>query len=153
MRHRSNATVAHARAETRDAKVTGAEFRYYPVTPNGPASAHAPTRTNLAAESVGVGHLDCSCESIRLIDMSQRLQVLLDEEEFAEIRRTARRHRMTVAEWVRQALREARREEPAGDPRRKLTAVRDAARHSYPTADIAQMLGEIERGYLGGDDA
>jgi hypothetical protein len=85
--------------------------------------------------------------------MSQRLQVLLDEQEFAEIRRTARRNRMTVAEWVRQALRRARREEPDGDPRRKLTAVREAARHAYPTADVAQMLAEIERGYLGGDDA
>jgi hypothetical protein len=85
--------------------------------------------------------------------MSQRLQVLLDEQEFAEIRRTARRNRMTVAEWVRQALRRARREEPDGDPRRKLTAVRAAARHAYPTADVPQMLAEIERGYLGGDDA
>lgn len=81
--------------------------------------------------------------------MSQRLQVLLDESEFAEVRRIARRHRMTVAEWVRQALRLARRDEPAAAPRRKLAAVREAARGSYPTADIGQMLGEIEQGYLG----
>lgn len=83
--------------------------------------------------------------------MSQRLQVLLDEQEFAEVRRVARRRRMTVAEWVRQALRQARRAEPAGDPRRKLAAVREAAGHDYPTGDIAQMLAEIERGYLGSD--
>ncbi len=83
--------------------------------------------------------------------MSQRLQVLLDPQEFAELRRVARRHHMTVAEWVRQALRQARRAEPAGDPRRKLAAVRAAAGHDYPTADIAQLLAEIERGYLGGD--
>ena len=82
--------------------------------------------------------------------MSQRLQVLLDEEEFAEVRRVARRHKVTVAEWVRQALRQARRDEPATDPRRKLTAVREAARGAFPTADIAQMLAEVERGYLGG---
>ena len=63
-----------------------------------------------------------------LIDMSERLQVLLDESEFAEIRRIAKRHHMTVAEWVRQALRAARRDEPATDPRRKLMAVREAAR-------------------------
>ena len=79
--------------------------------------------------------------------MSQRLQVLLQEEELAEIRRVARRHRMTVAEWVRQALRRARRDEPAVDPRRKLAAVREAAQGSYPTADIDVMLSEIEAGY------
>lgn len=82
--------------------------------------------------------------------MSQRLQVLLDEAEFAEIRRIARRHRMTVAEWVRQSLRAARREEPAEEPRRKLAAVREAVRGAYPTAEIEVMLAEIERGYLGG---
>jgi len=79
--------------------------------------------------------------------MSQRLQVLLEDAEFAEIRRVARRHRMTVAEWVRQALRRARQEEPAGDPRRKLAMVREASRHGYPTADLPKMLEEIERGY------
>jgi transposase-like protein len=83
--------------------------------------------------------------------MSQRLQVLLDEEEFAQIRRIARRHRLTVAEWVRQALRQARRDEPSSDPRRKLSAVREAARGAYPTADIEQMLRETEQGYLGAE--
>jgi hypothetical protein len=80
--------------------------------------------------------------------MTTRLQVLLEDDELAEIRRVARRHRMTVAEWVRQALRRARRDEPATDPRRKLAAVREAARGAYPTADIDQMLTEIEGGYL-----
>lgn len=83
--------------------------------------------------------------------MSHRLQVLLDPTEFAEIRRIARRHHMTVAEWVRQALRAARRDEPVVDPRRKLAAVREAARHAYPTGDIDVMLAEIERGYLGSE--
>jgi hypothetical protein len=83
--------------------------------------------------------------------MSHRLQVLLDEAEFAEIRRIARRHRMTVAEWVRQALRAARRDEPVIDPRRKLAAVREATRYAYPTGDIEVMLAEIERGYLGSE--
>jgi transposase-like protein len=83
--------------------------------------------------------------------MSQRLQVLLDEEEFAEIRRVARRHRMTVAEWVRQALREARSGESTADPRRKLAIVRAAAGGAYPAPDIEQMLDEIERGYVGGE--
>ena len=92
-----------------------------------------------------------SWEPFILMYMSERLQVLLDEAEFAEIRRIARRHQLTVAEWVRQALRVARRDEPAAEPRRKLSVVREAAEASYPTADIAQMLSEVERGYLGGE--
>jgi len=81
--------------------------------------------------------------------MSQRLQVLLDESELAEIRRAARRHKLTTAAWVRQALRAARRAEPGSDTKKKLEVVRAAARHRFPTADIDQMLAEIERGYLG----
>ncbi len=80
--------------------------------------------------------------------MTTRLQVLLEDDEIAEIRRIAKRRRMTVAEWVRQALRVARRDEPATDPKRKLAAVREAARGAYPTADIDRMLTEIEGGYL-----
>ncbi len=83
--------------------------------------------------------------------MSKRLQVLLDDEEMREIRRTARRHRMTVAEWVRQVLRAARRLEPGADAGKKLDAVRAAARHSFPAGDIEQMLSEIESGYLSGE--
>ncbi len=82
--------------------------------------------------------------------MSKRLQVILDDREMGEIRQAARRKRMTVAEWVRQALRNARRQEPSVDPRKKLDAVRLAFSHSFPTADMAKMLDEIERGYQEG---
>lgn len=85
--------------------------------------------------------------------MTTRMQVLMEDAEFAEIRRVAKRHRMTVAEWVRQALRRARRDEPVSDPRKKLSAVREAARGDYPTADIDRMLSEIEGGYLSGSDS
>lgn len=84
--------------------------------------------------------------------MTTRLQVLFEDDEIAEIRRAARRNRLTVAEWVRQALRRARRDEPASDPKRKLAAVREAARGAYPTADIGQMLTEIEGGYRTGGE-
>lgn len=80
--------------------------------------------------------------------MSKRLQVLLKESELREIQRTARRHRMTVAEWVRQVLRAARRSEPRSDARKKLQAVRAASQHAFPVADIDEMLRQIERGYL-----
>ena len=81
--------------------------------------------------------------------MSKRLQVLLEEDELREIQRIARTRRMTVAEWVRQALRSASEAEPLREGSRKLEAVRAAARHSYPTGEIEQVLGEIERGYTG----
>jgi hypothetical protein len=61
--------------------------------------------------------------------------------------RFATRRRLTVAEWVRQALRQARRDESVIDPLRKLAAVREAARGDYPTADIQQMLTEITGEY------
>ena len=80
--------------------------------------------------------------------MSKRLQVVLDESEMREIQRAARRHRMTVAEWVRQVLRSARSQEPRTDPRKKLEIVRAAARHSFPAGEIQQILADIERGYL-----
>ena len=73
--------------------------------------------------------------------MPKRLQVLLDEEEYLEIQRVARRQRVTVAEWVRQALRTARADHP-GTAEAKLRAIADAARHQFPTADIDTMLRE-----------
>jgi len=59
--------------------------------------------------------------------MSRRLHVPLDE---AELR----------------AAREAAA--PRGDLHEKVRAIRAAAGCSFPTPDIDEMLGEIERGYL-----
>ena len=78
--------------------------------------------------------------------MSKRLQVLLEEEEYIEIRGIARRQRVTLAEWVRQALRKAAVDQP-GTVDVKLRAIVDASRHQFPTADIDDMLQEIEYGY------
>ncbi len=52
---------------------------------------------------------------------------------------------MTVAEWVRQALRKSRDDQP-GTVEAKLRAIADATRHEFPTADIEDMLREIEAG-------
>lgn len=79
--------------------------------------------------------------------MSKRLQVLLPDQEMSEIQRLAKRDRLTVGEWVRRTLREARVRKPVNDPEAKLKAIRRGVRHSFPTADIEQMLSEIERGY------
>lgn len=82
---------------------------------------------------------------------SVRLQVLLEESELKSIRKVAREAGMTVAEWVRQALRVARKNSAGSDPARKLEIVRASVKHEFPTADITTMLAEISRGY-GGDE-
>ena len=80
--------------------------------------------------------------------MAKRLQVILQDPEYREVQRAARSRHMSIAEWVRQALTQARRSEPRGDMEKKLTAVRAAARYEFPTSDIDTMLAEIERGYV-----
>ena len=77
--------------------------------------------------------------------MSKRLQVLLDEEEYSEIQGAARKQRLTLAEYVRQALRQATRGYH-GTMEAKLRVIADASRHEFPTADIEVMLREIEAG-------
>lgn len=67
-----------------------------------------------------------------------------------EIRRTAKRQSLTVAEWVRQTLRAARQQLPESHADRKIQVVRAAAKNSFPTGDIDQMLAEIETGYSAG---
>jgi hypothetical protein len=79
--------------------------------------------------------------------VAKRLQVILQDPEYREIQRAADAQRLSIAAWVRQALAAARRREPVGNVGKKLDSVRAAARHSYPTADINDMLAEIERGY------
>jgi len=80
-----------------------------------------------------------------------RLQVLVDEDEFQAIRSIAERRRMTVSEWVRTVLREAREGQPAMPVGARLAALREASTFEYPSGDIEQMLEEIGRGYLAAD--
>jgi hypothetical protein len=83
--------------------------------------------------------------------MAKRLQVIIQDPEYREIKRAARARQMSIAEWVRQALAQAHRREPVGQAGRKLEAIRAAARFDFPTGDIDRMLAEIEMGY--GSDA
>ena len=79
--------------------------------------------------------------------MAKRLQVILQDPEYREMHRIARARGMSLAEWVRQALSVARRHEPLGESGKKLDVIRAAARNAYPTADIDEMLQQIEQGY------
>lgn len=52
---------------------------------------------------------------------------------------------MTLAEWVRQTLRQARNDHHV-TVENKLRAITHASRHEFPTADIEVMLREIGAG-------
>ena len=82
--------------------------------------------------------------------MAKRLQVILKDPEYREIQRVARSRHMSIAEWVRQALESARRQEPTGSMGKKLESIRMAAQHEFPAGDVDQMLAEIEAGYGAG---
>ena len=77
--------------------------------------------------------------------MSKRLQIRLTDLEMANLLRLAKRENLRVGEWVRRALREASASRMGVDPEMKLKSVKRAAQYSFPTADVAQMLSEIER--------
>lgn len=93
--------------------------------------------------------------------MAKRLEILLNDVEYAAIEEAAERQGISVSEWVRQSLRDTRQSELTGanprrdaqrkDPERiarKLQALERASKHNHPTADIEQMLQEIEDGYM-----
>lgn len=73
--------------------------------------------------------------------MSTRLQVLIPEALDRRIRKAAQRRRLSTGAWVREALERALVEPAApADPLDRLAAL------GAPTADIDQMLAEIEAG-------
>jgi hypothetical protein len=82
--------------------------------------------------------------------MAKRLQVIVKDPEYRDIQRAAHLRRMSTAEWVRQALQQARKTEPSREVQSKLEVIRAAARMDFPSADIDHMLEEIERGYESG---
>jgi hypothetical protein len=81
--------------------------------------------------------------------VTKRLQVLLDDQELADIQRAARQRRQSVAAWVRAALRRARAEDEGPTPAAKLASLHAGTTHAYPTGPIDQLLDEIEQGYRG----
>ena len=76
--------------------------------------------------------------------------MIVQDPEYRDIQRAARLRRMSIAEWVRQSLVQARRSEPSREVASKLEIIRAAARMEFPTADIDRMLEEIEVGYGSG---
>jgi iron-sulfur cluster repair protein YtfE (RIC family) len=82
--------------------------------------------------------------------MAKRIQVVLNDAEYREIQQNATLQNVSITEWIQQALRSAFRKEFHSriSPKQKLEAVRSAAKHSFPTSEIEDMLAQIEQGYL-----
>ena len=78
--------------------------------------------------------------------MSKRLQVPIDDREWREIRKSASSRGQTVAEWVRHALRLARRQEADDRVDQRLAVIRAATRHRFPAGTIEEMNRDIARG-------
>ena len=78
---------------------------------------------------------------------SRRLQGVMNDADLKGYERAARAEGIPLSEWVRRALKAAREAEPGTAVDTKLAAIRAAAQHRFPTADIDDMLAEIERGY------
>lgn len=68
--------------------------------------------------------------------MTKRLQVLLEEQELDEIRHAARRRHLSVAEWVRSALRQARASDAGRTPAEKLRVLHASVKHEFPTGPV-----------------
>jgi hypothetical protein len=73
--------------------------------------------------------------------MSTRLQILVPAALERRVRKAAQRRKLSASAWVREAIERALADDrPADDPLDRLGAL------GAPTADIAQMLAEIEAG-------
>ena len=73
--------------------------------------------------------------------------IALNDYEYAHLERIATRRNITVEQWIEELIRR-----DIADYRRRSENIRmiieEAAQHDFPTADIEQMLKEIESGYL-----
>ncbi len=78
--------------------------------------------------------------------MTKRLQVVMREGEIEDLRRAAEREGLTLSEWVRIVLRNARRNPSDPTPAQKIAALDRALRLGHPTADMDEMLADIENG-------
>jgi len=77
--------------------------------------------------------------------MSHRLQILVPEDLDARIRKAAQRCRLSKGEWVRRAIQTAL-EQPVGVNSKTVKPLARLASLDGPTADIEQMLADIEAG-------
>ncbi len=76
--------------------------------------------------------------------MPRGLRLEVDEEGIEALRRLAERDGLTLEHCARQLLRAALADARERELERKHAVLRSAGAHSYPTADIDQMLRDTE---------
>jgi len=104
-------------------------------------ASHTLPSWNLDRKTVGFP----SGESI-LMSMSKRLQIVVSDREAEEVRQAASRSGLSLSEWARLALRQARDRQLGPTPEQKLCALDRALACGYPVSDIEEMLSEVEAG-------
>jgi hypothetical protein len=80
------------------------------------------------------------------MSMSKRLQIIVSDKEAERLRATAERAGLSLSEWARRALVREEQREGGPDSSRMLAALDRALTLGHPTADIDQMLREVEAG-------
>jgi Ribbon-helix-helix protein, copG family len=78
--------------------------------------------------------------------MSKRLQIVMPDDEYGAVERAARRRGKPLSQLVRESLRRTVSEEHEVDPETRIAAILRFARFSGPSADIDEILSDIERG-------
>ena len=73
-------------------------------------------------------------------------QVSLDDEEYAHLEHISAFRKITVEQWIQEIIRRDMADYRRQSERIK-KVIEDAGRLEFPTADIEQMLKEIESGY------
>lgn len=79
--------------------------------------------------------------------MSKRLQVIVEDSEYQEIQRSTLSRDVDCGVGAKQALKPARRSEPAGSVGKKLEVIRRYSKCQFPVRDIQDMLAEIAADY------
>lgn len=80
------------------------------------------------------------------MSMSKRLQIVVQDEELEQLRHAAAREGLTLSEWARRVLHRARETQGGPTRDRKLAALDRGLACGHPTADVEEMLAEIEQG-------
>ena len=79
--------------------------------------------------------------------MSKRLQVIFDPQEYNDLKRHAKRERLSLGAWVRESLRRITANSSLRSPADKLRALQRAHNINAPISDPAQLKAEIVSGY------
>ena len=78
--------------------------------------------------------------------MSKRLQILLPDDEFKKLKKFCKVKRKSVAEIVRESIRNCMSTDTPEDPSAKISRLLRFAKFEGPTGDIEQILREIDEG-------